>query len=86
MPGRFVGVLRALDVGPTALLNGHIDVCEDRLLDRWSSNAYEPVLRDGRLFGRGASDMKSALASFLLAVTVLREQDVRLRRDVILQK
>jgi acetylornithine deacetylase/succinyl-diaminopimelate desuccinylase family protein len=87
LPGRpnVVGVLRGLGGGPTAVLNGHIDVCEDRLLDRWASDPYEPVVRDGRLFGRGASDMKSALASFLFAVTVLREHGVRLRGDVILQ-
>jgi acetylornithine deacetylase len=87
LPGRpdVVGTLRGRGGGPTVVLNGHIDVCEDRLVDRWTSDPYEPV-RDGRdLIGRGASDMKSALASFLFALAALRENGVRLAGDVVVQ-
>jgi acetylornithine deacetylase len=87
LPGRpnVVGVRRGTGGGPSVVLNGHIDVCEDRLLAEWSSDPYEPV-RDGRdLIGRGSSDMKSATASFLFALETLVSRGVRLRGDVILQ-
>jgi acetylornithine deacetylase/succinyl-diaminopimelate desuccinylase family protein len=87
LPGRpdVVGVLRGEGGGPTVVLNGHIDVCEDRLLEQWSTDPYEPVL-DGRdMIGRGTSDMKSAAASFLYALDTLAKHGVRLRGNVVLQ-
>jgi formylaminopyrimidine deformylase len=87
LPGRpnVVGRLRGAGNGPTVVLNGHIDVCEDVLLERWSSDPYEAVV-DGRdLVGRGASDMKSATASFLFALEALRARNMRLRGDVLIQ-
>ncbi len=87
LPGRpnVVGTLRGEGRGPAVVLNGHIDVCEDRLLEQWSGDPYEPRI-DGRdMVGRGASDMKSALASFLFALEALARAGVRLRGDVVLQ-
>lgn len=87
LPGRpnVVGTKRGRRGSPTVVLNGHIDVCEERLLERWSSDPYEPVI-DGRdLIGRGATDMKSGLASFLFALQTLRSQEVSLEGDVVFQ-
>jgi acetylornithine deacetylase len=87
LPGRpnVVGILRGDGGGPAVALNGHIDVCEDRLLEEWSSDPYDPVI-DGRdMIGRGASDMKCANASFLVALETLRKHDVALAGDVIFQ-
>ena len=87
LPGRpnVVGRLRGAGGGPTVVLNGHIDVCEDVLLERWSSDPYQAVA-DGRdLVGRGATDMKSATASFLFALEALTARGIRLRGDVVLQ-
>ncbi len=80
-----IGLVRGSGSGPTVVLNGHIDVCEDRLLEEWSSDPYEPVV-DGRdMIGRGASDMKSASASFLVALETLNKHGARLQGDVIFQ-
>jgi acetylornithine deacetylase/succinyl-diaminopimelate desuccinylase family protein len=87
LPGRpnVIGILRGEGGGPAVALNSHIDVCEDRLLEEWSSDPYDPVI-DGRdMIGRGVSDMKCAMASFVTAVETLRKRDVRLKGDVILQ-
>jgi len=87
LPGRpnIVGVLRGEGGGPTVALNGHIDVCEDRLLEEWSGDAYVARI-DGRdMIGRGATDMKCATASFIVAVETLRKLGVRLKGDVIVQ-
>jgi acetylornithine deacetylase len=87
LPGRpnVIGTMRGAGGGPAVALNSHIDVCEDRLLEEWSSDPYDPVI-DGRdMIGRGASDMKCAMASFLVAVETLRRHGVRLKGDVVLQ-
>jgi acetylornithine deacetylase len=84
LPGRpnVIGTLRGTGGGPTVSLNSHIDVCEDRLLDAWSHDPYEPVIDGGDMIGRGSSDMKCAMASFLFAVEALKAQGVTLRGNV----
>ncbi|MCE2971134.1 MAG: succinyl-diaminopimelate desuccinylase [Burkholderiales bacterium] len=53
---------------PLIVLAGHTDVVPTGPLHDWTSPPFEPTLRDGRLYGRGASDMKSSLAAFVVAV------------------
>jgi len=54
-----VGELRAASAGaPTILVYGHYDVQGPGPLELWSSDPFEPVIRDGRVYARGASDDK----------------------------
>ncbi len=46
---------------PTVLIYGHYDVQPPEPLDEWTSPAFEPTVRDGRLFARGSSDDKGQL-------------------------
>ncbi len=46
---------------------GHTDVVPTGPLDQWSSAPFVPSHRNGRLYGRGASDMKTSLAAFVVA-------------------
>ncbi len=71
--------------GPTLVLNGHIDVVPTGDPSAWTVDPWGGEVRDGRVLGRGACDMKGGLACQLLAVTVLREAGVRLRGQVQLQ-
>lgn len=57
----------------TLLLNGHIDVVPASTPGVWTSPPFEPERRDGRLFGRGAGDMKSGFAMGILALRALNE-------------
>jgi succinyl-diaminopimelate desuccinylase len=47
---------------------GHTDVVPTGPLGQWSSPPFSPTHRDGKLFGRGASDMKTSIAAFVVAV------------------
>lgn len=53
---------------PLLAFAGHTDVVPPGPLAAWTSNPFEPVVRDGRLYGRGAADMKSSLAAFVTAI------------------
>lgn len=53
---------------PLLCLAGHTDVVPPGPLEEWRSDPFVPVIRDGRLFGRGAADMKSSIACMVVAV------------------
>ncbi len=52
----------------TLVFAGHTDVVPTGPLDQWSSDPFTPTDRDGKLYGRGASDMKTSLAAFVVAI------------------
>ena len=55
-------------VGPLLCFAGHTDVVPTGPLDQWASDPFKPTVRDGRLYGRGAADMKTSLAAFVTAI------------------
>ena len=54
--------------GPVLVFLGHTDVVPSGPPEQWSSPPFEPTIRDGYLFGRGAADMKSGVAAMTLAL------------------
>ena len=52
---------------PLVCLAGHVDVVPPGPVDRWTSDPFSPTQRDGRLFGRGAADMKTSVAALVTA-------------------
>ncbi len=52
---------------PCLVFAGHTDVVPPGPLEKWTSDPFIPQIRDGHLFGRGAADMKSSLAAFVVA-------------------
>jgi succinyl-diaminopimelate desuccinylase len=54
--------------GRTLVFAGHTDVVPTGPLDQWTSDPFVPTHRDGKLYGRGAADMKTSIAAFTVAV------------------
>ena len=59
---------RAGTSGETLAFAGHTDVVPTGPLAQWDSDPFTPTHKDGKLFGRGASDMKTSLAAMVVAV------------------
>ena len=55
------------NTSPVICFAGHTDVVPTGPADKWDSPPFEPTVRDGMLFGRGAADMKGSIAAFVTA-------------------
>ena len=53
--------------GKVLVFAGHTDVVPTGPLEKWTNNPFTPTIRDGKLYGRGAADMKTSLAGFVVA-------------------
>jgi succinyl-diaminopimelate desuccinylase len=53
---------------PLFVFAGHTDVVPSGPVDQWESQPFSPTVRDGKLYGRGASDMKTSIAAMVVAV------------------
>ncbi|HEY2179317.1 MAG TPA: M20/M25/M40 family metallo-hydrolase, partial [Caulobacteraceae bacterium] len=66
------------------VISGHMDVVEARPAD-WKRDPFTPVIENGFLFGRGASDMKLDGTIAIAALNELRREGYRPRRDIIIE-
>lgn len=54
--------------GPMLCFAGHTDVVPPGQIDDWSTDPFDPILKDGSMYGRGTADMKSGLAAMIVAM------------------
>ena len=54
------------------LLQGHVDVVPANESDGWTHPPFSPIIKDGRMYGRGSGDMKSGVVAMIYAVIALR--------------
>lgn len=79
-----VGVKKGIGGGGRSLiLNGHIDVVPAGDPEQWDHHPYSGKVIEGKLYGRGATDMKGGNVSLLLALSALQQLDIKLKGDVI---
>ncbi len=81
-PGRpnVIGVFKGMGDGPKLMLNGHMDTVG---IDYMEIDPLDPVVKEGKLYGRGANDMKSGLTAILAATKAVIDSGMTLRGDLI---
>jgi acetylornithine deacetylase len=75
-----VGVLKGSGGGPTLMLNGHTDTVG---VDYMEIDPFDPVTKEGKMYGRGSSDMKGGLAALLASTKAIVDSDIELKGDLI---
>jgi acetylornithine deacetylase len=68
--------------GRSLVLQGHVDVVPEGAADLWITPPYEPSIRDGRMYGRGAGDMKAGDISNVMAFRALQLAGLRPTAEV----
>ncbi len=75
--GSVIGILKGSRPGPTLLFDGHTDVVPVREQSRWEHDPYGAEISDSRIWGRGTSDMKGALAAMICVPASLKRSDFK---------
>jgi acetylornithine deacetylase len=69
--------------GRSLVFNGHIDVVSGEPRSEWTSDPFRAEVRDGKLYGRGACDMKGGIAAMVFAVETLAKRGIDLAGDLL---
>ncbi|MCD6348203.1 MAG: ArgE/DapE family deacylase [Candidatus Korarchaeota archaeon] len=80
-----VGTLEGESDGKTLILNGHIDVVPPGPRRDWRYDPWSGETSDGKMYGRGAGDMKGGLAAIISAVEVIQALDLSLKGKVLVE-
>ena len=80
-----VGILKGEGKGKSLILNGHVDTVAIGDRGLWKYSPFEGKIEKGRIFGRGACDMKAGLSAMIMAIKILKKAKVKLKGDIIFQ-
>ncbi|MFS0781532.1 peptidase [Bacillus sp. 1P06AnD] len=80
-----VAVLKGMGGGRSIILNGHIDVVPEGNHEDWDVHPFSGKEIDGKLYGRGTTDMKGGNVALLLAIEAILACGLKLKGDVIFQ-
>lgn len=78
-----VGVLKGTGNGRSVILNGHIDVVPAGDESKWKHGPYSGDVVDGKLYGRGTTDMKGGNIAILIALETVINLGIKLKGDII---
>jgi len=81
-----VAALRSpAQAGRSLILQGHVDVVPEGPVAMWESPPFEARIRDGRMYGRGAGDMKAGVSAMVFALAALAKAGFAPASDVYVQ-
>lgn len=80
-----VGVLKGSGGGKSMILNSHIDVVPPGDRNDWKNDPFSGHIEEGKLYGRGATDMKGGTVAMLLALEAIISSGIKLKGDAIFQ-
>ena len=78
-----IALLKGSKPTRSLILNGHVDVVPAES-SRWSTPPFKATIQDGKIFGRGAADMKGSIASMILSLKIMKEANFKLRNNLYL--
>jgi len=76
-----IGVLKGTGGGPSLMLNGHTDTVS---ADKMETDPFAAEKKGGKIYGRGALDMKAGVAALIMAAQTIIEAGIKLKGDLIL--
>lgn len=71
--------------GRSLILNGHMDVVPTGPREQWTYDPYAATIDDGKIYGRGAADMKGGIAAMIYAAYAVTYAGIKLKGDVIIE-
>jgi acetylornithine deacetylase len=71
--------------GKSLILQGHVDVVSPEPVSLWNYDPWGAVIKGNKMYGRGIQDMKSGIAAMIFALKAVKESDVTLGADVLVQ-
>ena len=80
-----VAVRKGTGGGKSIILNGHIDVVPEGDKNQWSDDPFSGKVSDGKLYGRGSTDMKGGNVALLMAIKAIQSLNIPLKGDIIFQ-
>lgn len=80
-----VAVLKGQGGGKSIILNGHVDVVPEGEISQWDHDPYLGKIEDGKMYGRGTTDMKGGNLALYLAVEAIKKLGIQLKGDIIIQ-
>ena len=84
-PGRPNVIARCGDAnGPTLMLEGHTDVVTEGDPKQWTDPPFSATIRNGRIYGRGANDMKAGVVCALIAAKAIVQSEIPLKGSLLL--
>ncbi|NQD67685.1 peptidase [Bacillus haikouensis] len=78
-------VLKGTGGGKSLILNGHVDVVPEGDKADWKYDPFSATIIDGKLYGRGSTDMKGGTSALLMAIEVIKDLQIPLKGDIIFQ-
>ncbi|MEH0022618.1 MAG: ArgE/DapE family deacylase [Desulfobacter sp.] len=83
-PGRpnMVATLKGAGGGSSLMLNGHVDVVPVGDASKWAFDPWSGQISDGKIWGRGAVDMKGGIAALIFAMEAIQRAGVKLKGDL----
>ena len=85
-PGRpnVIAIFGGNHSGRTLMFEGHTDVVTEGDPALWTDPPFSATIRDGRIYGRGANDMKAGLVCALVATKAIAQSDVKLKGNILI--
>lgn len=79
-----IGTIEGDGSGPVLLLNAHIDTVSAGKMEEWSTDPFHAVIKDGKVYGRGAGDDKGSVCAQIMASALIKRAGIPLKGTLVI--